>query len=79
MDAIRKHVTELTDISEAQVILAKSQIQTTLVISRIGIALLAMTGLWAFYLYLRQNAILVDTALREKKNHYSANANKLSL
>ncbi len=68
MDAIRKYVTELTDISEAQVILAKSQIQTTLVISRIGIALLAMTGLWAFYLYLRQNTILVDTALREKES-----------
>lgn len=68
MDAIRKHITELTDISEAKVIVAKSQIQNTLVISRIGIALLAMTGLWAFYLYLRQNTILVDTALREKES-----------
>jgi signal transduction histidine kinase len=68
MDAIRKYITELTDISEAKVIVAKSQIQTTLVISRIGIALLAMTGLWAFYLYLRQNTILIDTALREKES-----------
>ena len=68
MDAIRQNITELTDISEAKVILAKSQIQTTLVISRIGIALLAMTGLWAFYLYLRQNTLLVDTALREKES-----------
>jgi CHASE3 domain sensor protein len=54
MDSIRQYVLELTNISEAKVVLAKSQIQTTLVISRIGIALLAMTGLWAFYLYLRQ-------------------------
>ena len=68
MDAIRKHITELTDISEAKVIVAKSQIQNTLVISRIGIALLAMTGLWAFYLYLRQNTLLLDTALREKES-----------
>ena len=67
MDSIRQYVLELTNISEAKVVLAKSQIQTTLVISRIGIALLAMTGLWAFYLYLRQNSILVDTALREKE------------
>jgi signal transduction histidine kinase len=66
MDSIRHYILELTNISEAKVILAKSQIQTTLVISRIGIALLAMTGLWAFYLYLRQNTLLVDTSLREK-------------
>jgi signal transduction histidine kinase len=65
MDAIRTHITELTDISEKEVILAKSQIKTTLVISRIGIALLAMTGLLAFYLYLRQNTVLVDTSFRE--------------
>jgi signal transduction histidine kinase len=68
MDSIRQYVLELTNISEAKVVLAKSQIQTTLVISRIGIALLAMTGLWAFYLYLRQNTILVDTSLREKES-----------
>jgi CHASE3 domain sensor protein len=67
MNEIRKHISELTDISEEKVILAKSQIQTTLVISRIGIALFAMTGLLAFYLYLRQNTLLVDTSLREKR------------
>ena len=27
-----------------------------------------MTGLWAFYLYLRQNTLLVDTSLREKES-----------
>jgi signal transduction histidine kinase len=68
MNEIRKYISDLTDISEEKVILAKSQIQTTLVISRIGIALLAMTGLWAFYLYLRQNTLLVDTSLREKES-----------
>lgn len=68
MNEIRKYISDLTDISEEKVILAKSQIQTTLVISRIGIALLAMTGLWAFYLYLRQNTLLVETSLREKES-----------
>jgi signal transduction histidine kinase len=68
MDNIRKHIAELADISEEKVIVAKSQIQKTLVISRIGIALLAMTGLFAFYLYLRQNTLLVDTSLREKES-----------
>lgn len=65
MDAFRKYIVELTDISEAKVILAKSQIETILVISRIGIVLFAMTGLLAFYLYLRQNSVLVDTSFRE--------------
>lgn len=68
MDEIRKYISELTDISEEKVILAKSQIQRTLVISRIGIALFAMTGLLAFYLYLRQNTLLVDTSLRERES-----------
>lgn len=68
MDSIRQHILELTNISEAKVIAAKSQIQTTLVISRIGIALFAMTGLLAFYLYLRQNTLLVNTSLREKES-----------
>ncbi len=69
MDSIRENILALTDISEDKVILAKSQIQRTLLISRIGIALFAMTGLLAFYLYLKQNAVLVDTALREKESH----------
>lgn len=68
MNEIRKYISELTDISEEKVILAKSQIQRTLVISRIGIALFAMTGLLAFYLYLKQNSLLVDTTLRERES-----------
>ena len=67
METIRKNISELSDISEAKVILAKSQIQTTLLISRIGIALFAMTGLLAFYLYLRQNTVLLETSFREKE------------
>lgn len=68
MEAIRDHIIKLSTICEEKVIKAEKQIQSTLLISRIGIALLAMTGLWAFYLYLRQNTILVDTALREKES-----------
>lgn len=68
MDSIRQHIIELSNICVAKVTNSRSQIQSTLLISRIGIALLAMTGLWAFYLYLRQNTLLVDTALREKES-----------
>jgi signal transduction histidine kinase len=68
MDAIREHIIQLSDICEQKVIKAQNQIQSTLLISRIGIALLAMTGLLAFYLYLRQNTLLVDTSLREKES-----------
>lgn len=67
MDSIRQYMLELTNISEEKVILAKNQIQTTLVISRIGIALFAMTGLLTFYLYVRQNTVLVETSFREKE------------
>lgn len=68
MGKIRQYITQLTEISERKIELAKSQIQSTLVISRIGIALFAMTGLLAFYLYLRQNTVLVETSIREKES-----------
>lgn len=67
MDSIRGHILQLSNICEVKVDKAEIQIQSTLLISRIGIALLAMTGLLAFYLYLRQNTILADTSLREKE------------
>jgi signal transduction histidine kinase len=67
MDEIREHILQLSHICQAKVVKAQQQIQSTLLISRIGIALLAMTGLLAFYQYLRQNKNLVDTALREKE------------
>ena len=68
MDSIRGHFLQLSNICEANVDKAEIQIQSTLLISRIGIALLAMTGLLSFYLYLRQNVVLVDTSLREKES-----------
>lgn len=68
MDAIREHILKLSDICETKIIKAQDQIQSTLLISRIGIALLAMTGLLSFYLYLRQNYQLVDTSFREKES-----------
>jgi signal transduction histidine kinase len=68
METIRKYITELTAVSEGEIELAKNQIQNTLFISRIGIALFGMTGLLAFYLYVRQNAVLVATSLREKES-----------
>ena len=68
MDVIRIQIIQLNDIFEEIIKQARYQIQSTLLISRIGIALLAMTGLLAFYLYLRQNKLLVATSLREKES-----------
>lgn len=68
MDAIRAKIIQLSDIYKVKISNAKSQIQSTLLISRIGIALLAMAGLLAFYWYLRQKKILSETSLREKES-----------
>jgi signal transduction histidine kinase len=68
MDAIRANIIQFSDIYEVKIINAKNQIQSTLVISRIGITLLVMAGLLAFYWYLRQNKTLSETSFREKES-----------
>jgi signal transduction histidine kinase len=68
MDAIRANIIQFSDIYEVKIINAKNQIQSTLVISRIGITLLVMVGLLAFYWYLRQNKTLSETSFREKES-----------
>lgn len=65
MDVIRAQVIKLSLSSAGKMAQGKDQIQKTLELSRIGIALLALAGLLAFYMYLRQTRVLLDTGGRE--------------
>ncbi|MDB5946891.1 MAG: putative histidine kinase, classic [Ramlibacter sp.] len=58
MDAIREQATKLIDASTARMEVSQVQVRRSLLLSRIGIAAVAMAGLLAFYLYLRQSTIL---------------------
>ncbi len=66
MDEIRAQVIKLSLSSTDKMAQGKEQIQITLRLSRVAIALLAMTGLLAFYLYLRQTKVLLATGQREQ-------------
>lgn len=66
MDAIREKVDKLSASSANKVISAKAQINDSLLLSRITIALLSMVGLLSFYLYLRQTNVLLATDGREQ-------------
>jgi signal transduction histidine kinase len=58
MDAIREQATKLIDASTARMEVSQVQVRRALLLSRIGIAAVAMAGLLAFYLYLRQSTVL---------------------
>ena len=58
MDAIREQATKLIDASTARMEVSQVQVRRALLYSRIGIAAVAMAGLLAFYLYLRQSTAL---------------------
>jgi signal transduction histidine kinase len=58
MDAIREQATRLIQNATGRMELARRQVETTLRLSRIGIALVAAAALLAFYLYLRQSTRL---------------------
>lgn len=68
MEIIRAQVIKLSLSSADKMALGKNQIQKTLELSRIVIALLALVGLLAFYLYLRQTKVLLDTGKREQES-----------
>lgn len=65
MNVIRAQVIKLSLSSTSKMAQGKDQIQKTLELSRIGIALLALAGLLAFYMYLRQTKVLLDTGQSE--------------
>ena len=58
MDAIRKHAITLIDASAGRMEVSQIQVRRSLLLSRIGIAAVALAGLLAFYLYLRQSTAL---------------------
>ena len=58
MDAIREQALKLINASAARMDVSQIEVRRALLLSRIGIAAVAMAGLLAFYLYLRQSTAL---------------------
>lgn len=66
MDAIRERSATLAASSIRKMEQGQAQIQNTLLLSRIGIAIMAMAGLLAFYMYLLQTKALLVSGMREQ-------------
>jgi signal transduction histidine kinase len=66
MDAIRNQVAGLVNASNEELARGQEQIATSLRFGRIGIALVALAGLLAFYLYLRQTHALRSVGERQQ-------------
>ena len=67
MEAVRQQAQTLIDRSSADVKTGQIQVLRSLMTSRVGVALIAVIGLAAFYMYLRQAAVLRDMAQREQE------------
>jgi len=67
MDAIRQHATTLLDRSKERVGHGQAEIARSLLLSRLGIALVTAIGLLAFYMYLRQTRALQYATEREQQ------------
>jgi signal transduction histidine kinase len=67
MDAIRERSAVLAASSIRKMEQGQAQIQRTLLMSRIGIAIVAMAGLLAFYMYLQQTQALLISGMREQE------------
>jgi signal transduction histidine kinase len=67
MDAIREQATKLINGSTARMEVSQVQVRKSLLLSRIGIAAVAMAGLLAFYLYLRQTTALELAGERQQQ------------
>lgn len=68
MDAIRKQADTLAASSIRNMELGQVQVRRTLQRSRIGIAIMALGGLLAFYLYLLQSRALLTSGIREQES-----------
>ena len=66
MEAIRVQSAKLAASSISKLERGQSQIKQTLQLSRIGIAIIALAGLLAFYMYLNQTKALLQSGNREK-------------
>lgn len=67
MNAIRGQIGKLIVASNNKMGTAQAQIVRSLHLSRIGIALMALAGLLAFYMYLRQTRALLEAGKREQE------------
>ncbi len=68
MDAIRVQSEKLMTSSLSKMETAHSQINHSLMLSRIGIAAITLAGLLAFYMYLMQTEALITAGTRERKS-----------
>lgn len=68
MQAIREQSTKLAAASVRNMEEGQAQIKQTLLLSRIGVSLLAMVSLLAFYLYLLQTRALLNAGIRAQES-----------
>jgi CHASE3 domain sensor protein len=66
MDTIREQANKLGSVSIQKLEQGEAQISQSLQLSRIGVAIMALGGLLAFYRYLQQTQSLLDSGAREK-------------
>jgi signal transduction histidine kinase len=67
MDAIRAQAGTLIELSAASMEASQAQVERSLLLARLGIATVALAGLLAFYLYLRQTTALDRAGARQKE------------
>jgi signal transduction histidine kinase len=67
MDAIRVEATKLIDGSSRRVDVSQDQVRKSLQVSRVGIALVTLIALMAFYLYLRQTNALKEAGEQQQE------------
>ena len=67
MELIRQHADKLDAASLSNIAAGQAQITQTLQRSRLGVAFMALAGLLAFYLYLKQTKALFGSSLLEKQ------------
>ena len=67
MDAIREHASRLINSAAARMEISQVQIRRSLLWSRVGIAAVAVAGLLAFYLYLRQTTAMERAGEKQQR------------
>ncbi|MFN5349192.1 MAG: CHASE3 domain-containing protein [Polaromonas sp.] len=68
MDGIRTQADKLSASSVRNMALGQAQVMRTLQLSRIGIAIMALSGLLAFYMYLLQTRALLNSGTRAQES-----------
>lgn len=68
MEAIRTQSEKLASTSIRNMAQGQAQMRRTLQLSRIGIAIMALAGLLAFYMYLLQTRALLNSGIREQES-----------